>query len=196
MIYELGSQAVDAIVSALPATGDTFSFLANVATLLGLPFAAFEIRSQAITARKSFNRERRQKTLDEYNRSIHHQIIQKVRELDSCLQEMSLGRFGEISISTDQIEPDGKLDLLIRDYLSILEPFATGLNEGIYDLKFFDKLYGLELIKGWSAISFYPAYLQKRTGISDIYAQYAKMMERLCRLHGIKSAKNEQLLRS
>ncbi|WP_165249218.1 DUF4760 domain-containing protein [Adlercreutzia sp. ZJ141] len=173
------------VIGIVSVVGDLLLLLANIATFLGLPIAAYELHSQAKTARESFNREKKQKTLDKYNELVHFQIIKKARELDEHLHKMSLGELGESNLSEAQIEPDGQLDMLLRDYFSILEPFATDINEGIYDLEFFDKLYGVELIKAWKTVGFYPAYLQKRTQLDDIYLQCVQMMDKLHSLHAV-----------
>lgn len=161
------------------------SFLASLATTIGVPIALCQMRQYAKERREVDDAERKKRTLDYYQNRLHDQLIEYDKQLDTF--ELFGGRFGAKPVPGNLIASNKNAESLVRQYLIVLEPFAAGINTGIYDLNMFDRLYGENLLLQKKAVWDYIHFERKRWGFSQLYREYELMVSSLEVVHEVET---------
>lgn len=119
------------------------SFGTLAVTLLGLGAVYFQIRSATKLQRVEHERQRKQATIDAYSSSFSARTSMQDR-LPNDREFAAVRAF--CPHPTDTLNPNF---LLVVAHLNYWENFATGVHEGVYDLKVVDALAGERVVGAW-----------------------------------------------
>lgn len=157
------------------------SILADLATFIGIPVAIINIRLYIKERQEEIDAERKKKTLDYYQDRLHDTLVSLDRRLDEF--EIFGGRFGQVEVSGERLAKEAGACRLVQEYLIKLEPFATGINTGVYDLNMFDRLYGENILFQKRAVWDFVKYERRRWGFTELYREYEAMISSLEQAH-------------
>ena len=167
------------IMNSFVSLSDIGTCVAAIIAAVALVVSVFELHKSSKEAAIERVRLRKQATIDKYF-EIHADLLAAQRAISDRLRKISSdSRVYGIDEMTEADLGDEELQQFMLNYLSIIEPLATGVNTGVYDLSMLDRLYGENLLVGRKTMGDFPERHATEFQRTELSREYVILLDEL-----------------
>jgi hypothetical protein len=159
--------------------------LCNLSIIVGLVVAIWQLRLMKKGIYADHERRKKQATL-EYCQEFNEKCNEFFEQIDE--NENLRGKV----LNVCDVETNGKMQNAIRQYLSLMEKLAIGVNVGIYDLAVFDKIVGHKTVRRFERIKEAIDFFRKDNDNPYLYTEIQKLVSEIEKLRKQRFCSDEK----